>query len=96
MVEKPSDKPRPTISSRSPLYRAVRKRELLTYINTATENNKILDVAQLLAVMSWKWGISMKTVNEYIEEFKVMGAIKVNSERVTITKIGKQLLSEAI
>ena len=78
----------------NPIYRAERKRKLLEYVKKATgENDETLDEKKLVALFSWKWGISNRRIGEYVEELEILGAIVRRGDRIKFSDIGEQLLS---
>ena len=91
----------PSVSPRSPFYRRVRKRELLEYIAKYADKKKedpSINVKMLKGLFSLKWGISMKTINDYLMELEAIGAVihirkEEGKDVVVIGKIGKELLT---
>ena len=90
---KPSEVNR-NIFIHNPIYRAERKRHLLEYVKKTTEgNDETLDEKKLVALFSWKWGISNRRIREYVEELEALGAIVRRGDRIKFADIGEQLLS---
>ena len=101
-TEGKKETPTRTVFLHSPVYRPLRKRELLRYIKRSSQlkgeehEANGLSVDKVAGLFSWKWGISVKVIEEYIREMQVIGAIVRNGDRIRVTEIGRQLLSEGV
>lgn len=101
--EKKQPKEKPSLDSflHNPKYRAKRKRQLLAYVyEECKENEKMegndgsLKKEQVVGLFSFQWGISSRTVGNYMDELQSIGAIVQRGDRIKATKIAETLLTE--
>ena len=96
------EKPSASVFLFNARYRPIRKRELLTYLKRSSQlkgeeqEPNGLSVDKVTGIFSWKWGISVKKIEEYIKEMQMIGAIVRKGNRISVTEIGKDLLSKGV
>ena len=73
--------------------RQKRVQQLLSYICKNGGEGSGVEVQKLVALLTVRWGITRKKVEEYLRELHTVGAI-VGRESVKATKFGRELLTD--